>query len=120
MAVVRPPISPRRVNPSPAIQGAPLGARDPGGGRGGTGLGGFGGGAFFYQQEEVFRTAYGLSLPTPYRYLRSDVGAVYRQALKVKRSARRVRLPLPPSLRLPRALKIDTGLLARFGGCNSV
>ena len=42
LAVVRPPIRSRRVNPSPAIQEAPLGARNPGWGQGGTGLGGLG------------------------------------------------------------------------------
>ena len=42
LAVVHPPIRSRRVNPSPAIQEAPLGARNPGWGQGGTGLGGLG------------------------------------------------------------------------------
>ena len=42
LAVVHPPIRSRRVNPSPAIQEAPLGARNPRWGQGGTGLGGLG------------------------------------------------------------------------------
>ena len=42
MAVVHPPIRSRRVNPFPAIQEAPLGARNPRWGQGGTGLGGLG------------------------------------------------------------------------------
>ena len=47
LAVVHPPIRSRRVNPSPAIQEAPLGARNPGWGQGGTGLGGLGEGTSF-------------------------------------------------------------------------
>ena len=55
LAVVHPPIRSRRVNPSPAIQEAPLGARNPGWGQGGTGLGGLGEATSFTDRRWYFQ-----------------------------------------------------------------